>query len=289
MRQTFMHRYPVACYFILAMALGAGFVSLVASGILPSGLALASVLSASVAGITMTAIEDGGTGLKLLFSRMLMWRVGAGYWIVAILFPIPVFLLGSLFNPIFGGDPIDFNNPVPAFPILPAFVGFFVVAGLGQELGWAGFLLPRLQARSNALISSFIRAILVGIWHLPLLIYSSLQHPALASFPYSEWIAQKGFLFALAVLFLMFLVPWSILYTWILNNTKGSLLLVAILHGSEIWVVYLMTSTGIDPNNIDNYWGYGAIMVLVVTLIAMIAGSRSLSRQYDRIVHRPSS
>jgi membrane protease YdiL (CAAX protease family) len=287
MRQGFMHRYPVACFFILAMALGAGIVSLVASGILSSGLALASVLSASVAGIAMTALEDGGAGLKLLFSRLLVWRVGVGYWIVAMLFPIPVFLLGSLFNPIFGGDPIDFSNPVPAFPILPAFVGFFFVAGLGQELGWTGYLLPRLQAHSSALIASFVRASLTGIWHLPLLIYARLEHPALASFPYSGWIAQTGFLFALAVLFLMFLLPWSILYTWILNNTQGSLLLVAILHASEIWVVYLMMRTGIDPNNLDNYWGYGGIMVLVAILVVAIAGSQDLSRKYNRIVHQP--
>lgn len=289
MRQTFLHRYPIAYFFVLAMALGAGIVSLVVSGIIPSGLALASVLSASIAGIAMTAIEDGRAGLKLLLSRVLIWRVGVGYWIVAILFPIPVFLLGSLFNPIFGGDAIDFNSPVPAFPILPAFVGFFVVAGLGQELGWAGYLLPRLQARSNALVASFVRAILAGIWHLPLLIYSRVEHPALASFPYSGWIAQMGFPFALAVLFLLFLLPWSIFYTWIFNNSQGSLLLVALLHASEIWVVYLMMRTGIDPNNIDNFWGYGGIMVVVAILVVAIAGSRNLSRKYNRIVHQPPS
>jgi membrane protease YdiL (CAAX protease family) len=289
MRQTFVHRYPIACYFILAMAIGAGIVSLVVSGILPSGLALASVLSASIAGIAMTAVVDGRAGLKLLFRRLLVWRVGIGYWILALLFPIPIFLLGSLLNPVFGGDPIDFSTLVPAFPILPMFIAFFLVAGVGQELGWAGFLLPRLQARSSALTSSLLRAILVGIWHLPLLIYSGHQRPALASFPYAAWIAQKGYPLALVVLFLMFLVPWSILYTWMFNNTKGSLLLVAVLHASEIWVVVLMMSTRIDPNNMDNFWGYGAILVLVAAIIAMMAGSQNLSRKYKRIVHQPSS
>jgi membrane protease YdiL (CAAX protease family) len=226
--------------------------------------------------------------LKLLISRLLRWRVGVGYWIFAILFPIPVILLGSLFNPVFDGDPIDLGNLAPAFPILPMFVGFFIVAGLGQEFGWTGFLLPRLQARSNALISSLVRASLVGIWHLPLLVSSGLQNPALASFPYSGWIAQKGFLPALAVLFLMFQLPWSILYTWIFNNTKGSLLLVAILHAAEIWVVYVMMRARIDPGNIDNFWGYGAILVLVATLVVAIAGSRNLSRKHNRIVHQPS-
>lgn len=110
----------------------------------------------------------------------------------------------------------------PAFDIVPMFIGFFIVAGLGQELGWTGFLLPRLQARFGALTSCVIRAILVGIWHLPLFIYSRLQLPQLADFPYAGWIAQKGFLVAFGVTIIWFSFPWSVFFCWIFNNTKGS-------------------------------------------------------------------
>jgi hypothetical protein len=120
-----------------------------------------------------------------------------------------------------------------------------------------------------------------------LFLYSRLQHPALADFPYSGWIAQKGFLVALGAL-MMFLLPWSIFYTWIFNNTRGSLLLVAVLHGSEIWVAYWMLSAGINPSNLDNYWGYGAVMVLIAIIIVIMTGSQNLSRKRKRIVHQPS-
>jgi hypothetical protein len=56
MRPSFMCRYPVASFYILALALGAATVYLVVQGILPSGLALAAALSASIAGIIMTAV-----------------------------------------------------------------------------------------------------------------------------------------------------------------------------------------------------------------------------------------
>ena len=224
-------RYSVAAFFILAMVLGGGTVYLVVQGVLPTGAALASALSASVAGIIMTAVENGRAGLKLMLSRLLIWRVGIGYWLFAFLFLIPAVLLGSLLNPILNRDPLSFNNLKPAFDILPMFISFFIVAGLGQELGWTGFLTPRLQARYSALTSCVIRAILGGLWHLPLFLYSRLQHPALADFPYSGWIAQKGFLVAIGTMILMFLLPWSIFYSWIFNNTRGSLLLVAVLHG----------------------------------------------------------
>jgi membrane protease YdiL (CAAX protease family) len=287
-RPRFVHRYPIVSFYILALALGAGTVYLVVRGVLPTGLALAAAFSASIAGIIMTAVEDGRAGLKLMLSRLLIWRVGIGYWLFAILFLVPAILLGSVVNPLFNGDPISFSNMKLAFEILPMFISFFIVAGLGQELGWTGFLTPRLQARFGALTSCVIRAILSGIWHLPLFLYSRFQLPALADFPYSGWIAQKGFLVSIVTLILMFLLPWSIFYSWIFNNTRGSLLLVAILHGSEIWVAYWMLSTGINPNNLDNYWGYGAVMVLIAIIIVIMTGSQNLSRKRKRIVHQSS-
>jgi len=133
-----------------------------------------------------------------------------------------------------------------------------------------------------------IRAILGGLWHLPLFFYSRFQHAALADFPYSGWIAQQGFLVAIGTLMLMFLLPWSIIHTWLFNNTRGSLLLVAVLHGSEIWVAYWMLSTGMAPSNLNNYWGFGAVMVMIAITIVIAAGSKDLSRTYKRIVHQPS-
>ena len=137
-RPSFVHRYPIVSFYILALALGAGTVYLVVRGVLPASLALAAALSASISGIIMTAVEDGIAGLKLMLSRLLIWRVGIGYWLFVILFLIPAILLGSVVNPLFNGDPISFSNMKPAFEILPVFISFFIVAGLGQELGWTG-------------------------------------------------------------------------------------------------------------------------------------------------------
>jgi membrane protease YdiL (CAAX protease family) len=274
-------------FFVLAMVLGAGTIYLVVQGILPSGLALASALSASIAGVIMTAIEDGRDGLRLMLRRLLIWRVGIGYWLFAFLFLVPAVLLGSLANPLFNGDPLYLDGMRPAYELLLMFIGFFIVAGLGQELGWTGYLMPRLQARYSALISCVIRAVLGALWHLPLYLYSRLQPPALTDFPYGGWIAQRGFLVAIGAMFLLFQIPWSILFTWIFNNTRGSLLLVAVLHGSEIWVAYWMMSAGISPSNLDNYWGYGGAMVLVAVIIVITTGPQNLSRKHERIIHHP--
>jgi len=49
-----------------------------------------------------------------------------------------------------------------------------------------------------------------------------------------------------------------------------------------------MLSAGINPNNLDNYWGYGAVMVLIAIIIVIMTGSQNLSRKHNRIVHQPS-
>ena len=285
-RLSFIRRFPLAAFYILTMVLGAGTIYLVIQGVIPSGLALLSALSASLAGLIMTAIMDGKTGLKLLLSRLLIWRVGIGYWLFAALFLVPAILIGFLFNPLFNGDPITFSNLNPAFNILPMFIVFFLVAGLGQELGWSGYLIPRLQARFSALTACIIRAFLVGFWHLPLLVYATRQPNGLVNFQYGAWIAQKGFLVAFVTIVFMLILPWSIFYTWMFNNTKGSLLLVAVLHGSEIWLAYWLMSTGISPGNLDNYWGYGLVLVLTAIMIVIITGSQNLSRKHRRIVYQ---
>jgi hypothetical protein len=92
----------------------------------------------------------------------------------------------------------------------------------------------------------------------------------------------------MGTLLLVFLLPWSIFFSWIFNNTRGSLLLVAILHGSEFWVAYWMLRTGIDPNNLDNFWGYGVVLVFIAIIIVITTGPQNLSRKHMKIVHQTS-
>jgi len=247
-------------------------------------LIMIAALAASLSGIIITAIVDGKDGLKKLFGRLKIWRIGIGYWAFAFLILPPTILLGLYLNPFFGGEKIELSNIQPIFTIVPMFIMFFITAGLGEEIGWTGFLTPRLQARYNALTSSIIRGVLWGLWHFPLFIFSGLDHPSLESFPYADWASQKGFLVALGAFILINQIPWSIFYTWLFNNSKGSLLLPAILHGSEVWFAYWILSTGIDQNLFDNYWGYGLVMVVIAVIIVVTSGAENLSRKHERVV-----
>jgi hypothetical protein len=76
---NFFKKYAIASYYILALILGTGITYLVVQRILPAGLVLLAATAASISGIIITGLADGREGLKLLFGRLLIWRVGIGY------------------------------------------------------------------------------------------------------------------------------------------------------------------------------------------------------------------
>jgi membrane protease YdiL (CAAX protease family) len=45
--------------------------------------------------------------------------------------------------------------------------------GLGEELGWTGFAIPRLRLRRSVLTTGLIVGFLWGAWHVPVTIWAS--------------------------------------------------------------------------------------------------------------------
>jgi membrane protease YdiL (CAAX protease family) len=86
-----------------------------------------------------------------------------------------------------------------------------LTSGIGEEIGWRGYALPRLQKDYNALSSTVILTIFWVLWHLPLFFY--LFDPAIAV----RWV------FALYM--------GAIVFTWLFNSTDGSILIAAVFHG----------------------------------------------------------
>ena len=84
---------------------------------------------------------------------------------------------------------------------------------------------------------------------------------------------------------LVLLLAWAILFTWIFNSTGGSLLLVAVLHASEVWLAYLLVSAGLDPGNLNNYWGYAAFLAATAIAVVITTGPQNLSRNRSRIAY----
>jgi membrane protease YdiL (CAAX protease family) len=139
------------------------------------------------------------------------------YYLFALLVFPCTFWLGFLISEAIGQAPFWEIAPLHGWEsvlfLAVAFITqFFYGNGLGEEPGWRGFALPRLQARYSPLIAGLVIALVWFPWHLPL----KVMNPDNLSY----LVYGLGF------------VPQSILLAWLFNRTKGSILTVGIAHAS---------------------------------------------------------
>ncbi|HEX5688840.1 MAG TPA: type II CAAX endopeptidase family protein [Roseiflexaceae bacterium] len=269
---TIIRSYPAASLLILAMIFGVTPLVAVNAGLLPQGALQLAAFSSSLAGIVLAALEGRKGSVRELLSRFLIWRVGIQWWAFALLFGVITAVAALYLFNIFGGPFVDWSGLKPLSSIVPMIVILTIFAGMGEEFGWRGFALPRLQARHNALVSSLIIGLVWGIWHIPLfLVEGTIQY---------KWQLEAGLLSAVLG-YTAFNIAWSIQYTWVFNNTKGSVLLAAVIHGAvNAWNGYINVYRG----HFGGIIAYMVVSVIVSIIIVLLAGATNLSRTNKRNV-----
>lgn len=216
-----------------------------------------TVIGPTLAAFLMTGITEGKPGVKALWRRF--WNRNLSLkWLLVILLVYEVLRLGTnLIARMIDGQPypiVDTSNPF--WMIIPLFLVAFITSGMAEEFGWRGYVLPRFQARWNALTSGIILGLLWATWHIPAFIIPNISP-----------LYQRNFLAWVPGVLL-----GSVLYTWIFNNTKGSVLAAALLHAA--W----NTSVVVLPTQSSLWYFYG-ILLLVDILIVIIFGPKNLVRQ----------
>ncbi len=163
----------------------------------------------------MTWLVSGAKGIKELFSRIFKWRVKPIWWVVAF---SPLWLFGLITI----GQRIV-NNEWPDFMLLGqvnflsqlnlgvALILWLLTFGLGEEIGWRGYALPRLQKNRTALSATLILTILWAFWHWPMFFYVL------------DISIIVGWLISLAA--------GTIVFTWLYNSSQGSVLMLILWHG----------------------------------------------------------
>jgi membrane protease YdiL (CAAX protease family) len=233
LRETVGH-HPLIAYFVIAY-LGSWLLSvplaLSQRGlkviVLPDGLDLVMFLLASYTGpflaaFLVTAAADGRAGVGQLLRRIVQWRVGVVWYLLA-LFAYPlVFAVGLI--PMLGLAPllaIVQKWPLLLTVYLPTIpVSIFVFGTLGEETGWRGVALPRLQLRYGPLVGTLILAVLHGLWHLPAYFLPGAILPG--AFDPTAFVANS-----------LAIVVGTILWTWIFNNARGSVLIAILFHSAS--------------------------------------------------------
>lgn len=277
---TIIRKYPALSLLVLAWILGMAPLLAVNAGLLPAAFDQLGAFSASLAAIILAAIEGRRGGVRELLGRFLIWRVGLQWWAFALLSTVIPSVLGLYLFQMLGGPAVDWSDLKPITSVIPMIILLTVLAGMGEEFGWRGFLLPRLQARHNALVSSIYVGLTWGAWHVPLFFTKGTTQ--------YQWITEGGGELVTAIVgYTVFCVAWAIQYTWLFNNTRGSVLLASVLHGAgNAWIGGYINVYRSDFGGILTFT---AVMVVVSIIIALLAGATHLSRTKERNVLEPES
>lgn len=222
-------------------------------------IALGPMLSA----IVVTAWCTGRKGLSELFGRVFQWRVGWVWWLVGLGSPVLLFLLAAVVVRLHSGHWPHFARLgeiefLPYIGITGAWLLWVISYGFGEEIGWRGFALPRLQAHMGALPATLLLGLGWALWHLPFFFYKR------------SFMAMSGGGIVGYVVGMMF---GALVLTWLYNSSRGSILIVALWHGT----FNLGTGSVISSGSI------AAIMSTVVMVAAVVVlfvyGPESLSHQ----------
>ena len=270
-----LRRYPLIGYVLIALGISwAVVIAVIAFGLPTNFLTIVAITAGpALAGLIMTAVAEGGAGVVRLLRRLLLWRVPFVWYLFALAGIPAIFILGTVFLP---GAVTSFDPLTPAtwlsylwlFPIV------MVVGGpLLEEIGWRGFALSRLEARWGPLTGTILLGLLWAAWHFP-------------QYLMADWAAQNGgFTLKSVGLFTLVVVPITVIFTWVFNNTRGSLLLAILLHTSvntfSVFIGPLFPAqTGGQLNGLV---GFGGAALLII----LLTGGRLGYDRYLRDTARP--
>ena len=231
-----LSRWPITTFYVLTLIVSWPM------GLLPPG--------PSIAAIGAAALIDGRAGVVQLLRRVVVWRVGLRWYVIAVFGPVAVFVLAAWLNVLTGATVV--GRPILDWPefgrlFLLQIVGVF--AGAWEELGWRGYALPRMLNRFSPLVASLALGVLWAIWHLPLFLAGDI--------PWAD---------------AAFIVVVSVLFTAVFVQTKQSVLIAFVMHASINAAAGVTVLLFEGPDRTQMYW---SVTVVALALAAVIVGLRS--------------
>ena len=251
-----VRKHELLSYFLLAFVFSWAFgvpLALSVAGVigpLPLWLHYLTAYGPFISALVVTFIISGGKGLKAFIQNIFKWKLRFG-WLILAFSPVLIFGIINLF---LSGTFLNFNllgqiNFLPNLGVLALILWIFN-SGLGEEAGWRGFALPRLQKKMSPLSASLFLSLPWVLWHLP-------------AFFYLPNYMQMGF--TIFPFFAMGVAAGSIIYTWLYNSSKGNVLLAVLFHGAFNFVTASKAGEGVPAAVLSMLVILGAIIIVALT------------------------
>jgi uncharacterized protein len=202
-----------------------------------------------VAALIVTALTEGRAGIKDFLKRLVRWRVDFRWYAVAFLLPVFCCIVAAGIALATGAHlkpAAEYSNLWSE--LAPKFVFILLFIGLGEEPGWRGYAIEKLQKLYSPLKSSLILAPIWALWHLPLM----------------------GSEFATSIIpaFLLSVVGATIVLTLIYNGANRSILLPMLTHATVNTVASGFMFQIFRPQDVNFLWYIYAIIWFATSMAA---------------------
>lgn len=218
----------------------------------------------TLAAVVMTAYASGVSGVKVLLSQFLRWRASVLVHMIVWLGLPACFGIAMLLAPestALLGDP-----QWERLKLIPMVLLSVVAFGpLAEELGWRGYALPQLQQKYSALVSSLLIGVAWCFWHTPLFWA-----------PSGTLISGQTVTLVAVAKYLLFTCGLSIVFTWIFNNSRGSVLLAVVFHaiGNATLPLLLFPQANQNASQTIMWLSMIPLWAFALVLIAIYGGAR---------------
>lgn len=230
-------------------------------------LGLLGLLGPMVCGISFTYFTQDKSGKHDYWLRIVDFKRISVKWYAFILLFVPALMSIAIVLDIFsGGNVAIFTQVLTPFLAAPLSIitfalPIFFIGPFPEELGWRGYVLDKLQKKWNALASSLILGIVWAVWHLPLFFIKD-------TYQYNQGAWSLWFW-----LFFIGIIPLSVIFTWIYNNTNRSTLAIILFH---FMVVFTMTLSNLTRQT--NLYST-LLWIFTAIIITFVCGTKTLTRR----------
>jgi len=155
------------------------------------------------------SVLDRRRGLRALFAPLAVWRVGIGWYVLALGMSAAIFPVArAALAPWIAAPGPWFYPPAQAQQLAAMLLIPFT-----EQIPWRGYVYPRLQRLQGPLLASLVTGFAWGLFHVQKHAFIDPNASAAA-----------------AVLTLAYMTAGTVVFSWIYLRTGGSMLLVVLAH-----------------------------------------------------------
>jgi CAAX protease family protein len=266
---------PLTAFFVLTFVI-AWSIWLSVGLLAPQYFLLAVILGAwapSISAILLTGFAEGKAGVRDFLGRLLRWRAGL-QWYLVVLFGIAAIAYAAIgINLLFGGRVPEVSLPdglpqeawLVVLPIL-FLVNIFVGGPLAEDIGWRGYILPKLRERISVLNASLVTGVVWVLWHAPFYFFPE-GRVAVGHIPF--------------IWFALMTIAWSVLFAWVYVNTE-SILMPVLFHAAFNTTLGTLGILGQSSGDIMPLILNTVLTWVAVGVVVMVFG-RDLTRKASSI------